>query len=106
MIVKSFWYNINIFIYGNPFATSSITIENIGVNEGLNGTDIYDIVFDSNNRPWVATYGKGVFVLDNGKWINYTSDDGLVSDVVLGLGEGNHRMFIATFWGGVSYAKY
>lgn len=92
--------------YGNPFATSSITIENIGVNEGLNGTDIYDIVFDSNNRPWVATYGKGVFVLDNGKWINYTSDDGLVSDVVLGLGEGNHRMFIATFWGGVSYAKY
>jgi ligand-binding sensor domain-containing protein len=91
---------------GNPFNVESITVENIGTNEGLNGTDIYDIVFDKYNRPWVATYGQGVFLLDNGKWINYTVDNGLISDVVLGLGGGSAGMFIATFWGGVSYAEY
>lgn len=91
---------------GNPFSGESITVENIGAGEGLTGTDVYDIVFDSMNRPWVATYGKGIFILDNGRWLNYTTDDGLVSDVILGLSAGEHDIFISSFWGGVSYAKY
>jgi ligand-binding sensor domain-containing protein len=91
--------------HGNPFNTV-LSIQNFGYAQGLGCTNIYDVAIDNKERVWVATWGRGLFILDNGRWINYTVDDGLASDILLGLHSSNNGMYIASFWGGVSYAKY
>lgn len=94
--------------YGNPFSTT-VSIQNFGYAQGLNCTNVYDIAIDTKGRIWAATWGRGLFVLNNGRWINYTVDDGLASDILLGLYpaiNGQAGMYIASFWGGVSYAVY
>lgn len=54
---------------------------------GLGSNYIYKVFIDSKKRVWFATDGKGITVLENGKFINYSSKDGLASNVIYSVTE-------------------
>ena len=56
-------------------------INSIGTNY------IYDILTDSRGRTWFATDGKGITLLDRGRYVHFTEKEGLGNDVVYGLAE-------------------
>lgn len=45
---------------------------------------VYDILFDRENRMWVANW-KGVSIYDGQHWHSYTKEDGIVDDWVYAL---------------------
>ncbi len=60
-------------------------IPNIGNNY------IYCILKDSKDRIWFGTDGKGVTVLENGKFITYSAKDGLKDEHITAITEDNHQ---------------
>jgi ligand-binding sensor domain-containing protein len=66
------------------FSYTSYTSES-----GLGSNYIYDIFIDSRKRVWFATDGKGITVLQNGKFTNYSEKNGLASNVIYSVTEDN-----------------
>jgi ligand-binding sensor domain-containing protein len=56
-------------------------------NTDIGSNYIYSVFKDSKNRIWFATDGKGITVLDNGKYINYDSEKYLKDDHIYSITE-------------------
>ncbi|MDR3460564.1 MAG: two-component regulator propeller domain-containing protein [Verrucomicrobiae bacterium] len=56
--------------------------------EGLTHNNTYSVLEDSDDSIWTATYGGGLNSLQNGQVIAFTKTNGLTSDLLLSLGEG------------------
>lgn len=72
---------------------SKILIEE---KEFLNVRRVFE---DSDGNIWVATQGKGVFVLSNGKWQIIDAKKGLSNLNVYSFCEKNKTIYIGTGWG-------
>ncbi len=56
-------------------------IDNIGINY------IYSILKDTHGRIWFGTGEKGITVLDNGKFLHYGKENGLLDDHIFSITE-------------------
>jgi ligand-binding sensor domain-containing protein len=56
-------------------------------NSNIGSNYIYNVFKDSKNRIWFATDGKGITVLDNGKYTNYDGDKILKDNHVFSITE-------------------
>ena len=61
--------------------TNYNNIDNIGINY------IYSILKDSRGRIWFGTGEKGITVLDNGKFLHYGKENGLLDDHIFSITE-------------------
>ena len=61
--------------------------ENYNRVSGIGSNYIYSILVDSKDRVWFATDGKGITVLDKGKYKNFNEQHGITSPVVYNLCE-------------------
>ncbi len=55
----------------NPISAENILLKNFTQENGLGTEYIYKVFCDSKNRIWFSTDGKGVTVLENGKFKNF-----------------------------------
>ncbi len=63
------------------------TFHNFSQQNGLGTNYIYQAFIDSKNRIWFATDGKGITMLQNGKFRNFSGKDGLKSKTVYSITE-------------------
>ena len=62
---------------------------------------IFSITVAPNSQIWVGTYGGGLSFIDNKKWININTPQGLNDAFVYDVKFNNNAMWIAT-WSGVN----
>lgn len=62
----------------------------------LESNDVRSIILATDGVAWIATYGGGISCCNDGKWTSYTKDNGLHSEKVTCLIEGND----GTIWAG------
>jgi len=79
---------------GTPADKSDDTWTTFRTQDGLSDNDVYDMAVDSQGRLWMATYGGGLSVLDDGgtlhdklddTWATFSEEDGLVYRYVKAL---------------------
>ena len=46
---------------------------------------VFSVMIDSDDIPWVGTWGGGVSRFEDGKWSNLTEEDGLAGNIVYSL---------------------
>ena len=69
----------------------------INRSSGLPGLDLRALLFDSEGNMWLGSYTSGLFKLNNTNLINYTEEDGLLSNVVnCILTESDNRKLVGT----------
>ncbi len=72
------------------------------INQNIGTNYIYDIYTCSKGKTWFATDGKGLTVLENGKFTHYTSGNGLKSEVIYKVTEDQKgNIWFSTFDAGV-----
>jgi hypothetical protein len=64
------------------YSTITYTNEN-----GLGGSNFFDIIQDSKGRLWVGSFANGVNCFDGESWKNYTKFEGLLNDRVINFFE-------------------
>lgn len=75
-------------ITGNPLAEGSkVTFVNNSDQHLKSNNYIYKVFIDSQNRIWFGTDGKGISMLQNGKFTNFDKTNGLKSNVVYSITE-------------------
>lgn len=78
-------------------------LKNYGTKEGLPSSQAYYSMQDSRGFIWIAT-DNGVSRFDGYSFKNFTQDDGLADDVVLGIYEDRHnRIWFRSLSGKLSY---
>jgi ligand-binding sensor domain-containing protein len=79
---------------GTPADKSDDTWTTFLPSDGLSDDDVYDLAMDSQGRLWMATYGGGLSVLDDGStphdkpddtWATFSEEDGLVYRYIYAL---------------------
>ncbi|MBR3565722.1 MAG: response regulator [Paludibacteraceae bacterium] len=76
----------------------------VGNPQSLSNNDVHSILEDSNGQVWIGTFGGGLNKVLNDKWDNdklifesYTTQNGLVSDIVLSIQEDNsHKLWFSS----------
>lgn len=63
------------------------TFKNYSAETGLGSNYIYKVFVDSRNRVWFGTDGKGITMLDKGKFTNYSVKNGLKSNNIYSITE-------------------
>ena len=72
----------------------------------MKSTDIYALLVDRAGNLWIGTGGGGVLRMTGGKFVAFTTQNGLSNNSVLSLCEGqDHAIWIGTEGGGVSRFK-
>lgn len=71
---------------------------------GLLSNGIFNIAFDKKGAPWIATYGGGLSHLENNKWTNYNTPQGLCDAFVYDIEFAGDTLWIAT-WSGVNRVR-
>jgi ligand-binding sensor domain-containing protein/serine phosphatase RsbU (regulator of sigma subunit) len=56
------------------------TIENIKISKNDDKVKVNSLCFDNQGKLWLATYGNGVYEKKDSVFVNYTSEQGLLSD--------------------------
>jgi len=75
-------------IRGNAYNDwANLHFENYSQENGPGNNYIYSVLVDSKNRVWFGTDGKGISLLEKGKFISYSEKDGLKSKVVYSITE-------------------
>lgn len=75
-------------IPGDPFTFGShISFFNYGDQHFPGNNYIYSVLVDSKDRVWFATDGKGISMLDKGRFINFDKPQGLKSNVIYSIAE-------------------
>jgi len=65
--------------------------------EGWPKTKITGIGKDNLGQMWFATYGEGVFVFSNNKWLNFDTSDGLAGiDIYNLVSDKTGKIYVAT----------
>gem|GEM_PF-4465324 len=59
---------------------------NIDVSQGLAGNSLYHVICDRRGRIWAGT-NRGISCYDGGRFINYTTKDGLIENKAIKLFE-------------------
>jgi len=80
------------------------SIENYVVYDNRNAllsNGIFSITIGPNNQIWLGTYGGGLSFIDDKKWININTPQGLNDAFVYDVKFNNNAMWIAT-WSGVN----
>ena len=80
------------------------SIENYVVYDNRNAllsNGIFSITIGPNNQIWFGTYGGGLSFIDDKKWININTPQGLNDAFVYDVKFNNNAMWIAT-WSGVN----
>lgn len=67
--------------------TSKFSYSNFTNISSIGSNYIYDIFKDSKGNTWFATDGKGITVLQNGKFTNYNETNGLKDEVIYSITE-------------------
>jgi ligand-binding sensor domain-containing protein/serine phosphatase RsbU (regulator of sigma subunit) len=81
----------------------------IGKKEGLKGTSIMKILEGSNGIIWIASADSGLARLTYGDSIsimNYTSDDGLISNFIFDIYEDQEKRLWLGMLGGVNIVEF
>lgn len=60
---------------------------------------VFKIKKDNDGNVWLATYGKGLFKYENGKYIKYDEETGLSSNLVRNVVFANNDVYVATLRG-------
>jgi len=69
----------------------------------MRSNDIYSLLVDRMGNLWIGTGGGGVLRMTQGKFVAFTTQNGLSNNSVLSLCEGqNHAIWIGTEGGGVN----
>jgi signal transduction histidine kinase/ligand-binding sensor domain-containing protein/DNA-binding response OmpR family regulator len=72
----------------------------------LKSKDIYALLVDEKGNLWIGTGGGGVLRMTEGKFVAFTTQNGLSNNSVLSLGEDrDHAIWIGTEGGGVNRFK-
>ncbi|MDW7692259.1 two-component regulator propeller domain-containing protein [Flammeovirgaceae bacterium SG7u.132] len=72
-------------------------IEYFDNKEQLSDHEVTNITQDSEGNLWVCTYRAGLYKLTQGKILTYSTDEGLLGDVVYGVTEtADNKLLIAT----------
>ena len=74
-------------LYNDPSFSGTFTYSNFTNISSIGSNYIYDIFKDSNGNTWFATDGKGITVLQNGKFTNYNEAHGLKDEVIYSIAE-------------------
>jgi ligand-binding sensor domain-containing protein len=83
-------------ISGDPFTNNAkISFSNYGDQHFSGNNYIYSVFIDSRNRIWFGTDGKGISVLEKGKFTSFDKKQGLKSNIVYSITEDsdNHIWF-------------
>lgn len=98
-----FWIGVEgqgIFRYENTKAIKEKNPENLTVNDGLAGNDVWRIYEDREGNLWIGT-NNGVSRYDGLKFANFSSDDGLGTNFVSVICQDrNGKLWFAGFFGG------
>ncbi|MBL4655773.1 MAG: hypothetical protein JKY33_08125, partial [Bacteroidia bacterium] len=82
---------------GTSFEKFSIKAD---MDESIN---IYIVYEDKKGNVWFGTEGEGAFKYDGNKLIQYTNENGLVSDLIISiLQDDKDNMWFGTYGGGIS----
>jgi ligand-binding sensor domain-containing protein len=75
-------------ISGDPFAAGShVSFTNYGDQHFPGNNYIYSVFIDSKNRVWFGTDGKGISMLQNGRFTHFDKSQGLKSNIVYSITE-------------------
>jgi ligand-binding sensor domain-containing protein len=73
----------------NSDISKPLSFQNFDKVTGIGSNYIYSTLIDSKDRVWFATDGKGITMMDKGKFYNYNEKNGIKSNVVYNLCEDN-----------------
>jgi signal transduction histidine kinase/ligand-binding sensor domain-containing protein len=69
--------------------------------DGLVGDEIWKLFIDSKNRLWIGT-NKGLSLYENGRFVNFTTENGLPHNVVRSIAEvEKNSIWVGTAGGGI-----
>ncbi len=75
-------------ISGDPLSgKSQVLFINFGDQHFPGNNYIYSVFTDSRNRVWFGTDGKGISVLENGRFTNFDKAQGLKSNIIYSITE-------------------
>jgi ligand-binding sensor domain-containing protein len=70
-----------------PPGSSKYSFSGFAGSSPFGSSYVYNIFKDSRNRLWFATFGKGLTVLDNGRYTTFGKTTGLASDIIYSVTE-------------------
>lgn len=74
--------------------------------KGEIGSQVTDITVDKNGNLWISTFGDGVGRREGGRWIRFSTEDGLASDRVFTvLQDSKGRLWFSTDLGVSKYEE-
>ncbi len=75
----------------------NINFINYGEQHFPGNNYIYDVLVDSKDRVWYATDGKGISMLQNGRYTHFNKSNGLQSDIIYSIEEdGNGAIWFSS----------
>jgi len=75
-------------ISGDPFDNGSeVSFTNYGDQHFPGNNYIYSVFIDSHNRVWFGTDGKGISMLEKGRFVIFDKAQGLKSDIIYSITE-------------------
>jgi PAS domain S-box-containing protein len=78
-------------------------LDSLNEKSGIPNNLILDILVDNEGNIWGATYRKGIFRLSDGLILNISENEGLSSDVIMGVAQaGKDKFYVADEYGTVN----
>ncbi len=75
-------------ITGDPLSVASaVSFTNINDHNFPGNSYIYSVFVDSHNRVWFGTDGRGISMLENGRFTNFDKAQGLKSNIIYSITE-------------------
>jgi ligand-binding sensor domain-containing protein/signal transduction histidine kinase len=87
------------------FIQTSPGVERVSIIDELAGVFVLSIFPDSKGKIWVSTNGKGLYCFEENKLVQYTTQTGLVSDIIFDLWEDSEGNIWACSNAGISMLK-
>ncbi|EMR04462.1 sensor histidine kinase [Cesiribacter andamanensis] len=87
------------------FVQNTPGVERVSIVDELSGVFVLSIFVDSKGLVWVSTNGKGLYCFKDSQLIQYTTQNGLSSDIIFDLWEDKQGNLWACSNAGISMLK-
>jgi ligand-binding sensor domain-containing protein len=84
-----------IISFTSKYFSQNNSFEQVYLKKGLNQSQVNKVYSDSRSFLWLATAGEWLSIFDGASFINYTENEGLISNINTGIVEDKNEILWA-----------